>query len=146
MAANNNERPATSGNPEVPPPAPRFRDERTYGIGELSPEIRIRDLNNNDVELLWGLNNDNEHIILNMDVIQIGYTFIDQAGIQYNIKRVDSNAHTITVSLPGSSTSDSPPAEAAASKGGMKKRRAHKRHTKKRHTKKRRTHKYRARK
>ena len=163
MAANNNERPATSGDPEVPPPAPRFRDERTFGIGELSPEIRIRDKNNNVVNLIWTLNLDNEHIILNMDVIQIGYTFIDQAGIQYNIKRVDSNAHTITVSLPGSSTSDSPPAEAAAeaaaaaaaaspaeaaaaSKGGMKKRRAHKRHTKKRHTKKRRTHKYRARK
>lgn len=147
---------AASKHPEAVQVAVRFRDERTFGIGELSPEITIRDNNNNNVNLIWTLNPDNEHIILNMDVIQIGYTYIDQAGIQYNIKRVDSNAHTITVSLPGSSTSDSPPAQAAAasppaqaaaaSKGGMKKRRAHKRHTKKRHTKKHRTHKHRARK
>ena len=97
--------------------------------------------------MIWGQNPDGEDIIVNMNVIQPGYTFIDETDTQFNILRTDINTHTITVSIPGSIRSVSPPAQAAAaSKGGMKKRRAHKRHTKKRHTKKRHTHKYRARK
>lgn len=138
---------AASKHPEAVQVAVRFRDERTFGIGELNPNITIRDQNNNIVNLIWDQNPDGENIIVNINVIQPGYTLIDENGTQFNILRTDINAHTITVSIPGSSTSDSPPAQAAAaSKGGMKKRRAHKRHTKKHHMKKRRTHKRRARK
>ena len=132
--------------------AVRYKEERTFGPGELSPAIRIRDNNSNNVNLTWEQNLAGENIIGNINLIQPGYTLIDENDTQFNILRTDINAKTITVSIPGSSTSDSPPAQAAAaSKGGMKKRRAHKRHTKKRHTKKRhtkkrRTHKHRARK
>lgn len=156
---------------ENPPAAPRFKDELTFGISELSPAISIVDTEGEVVELFWG-EIDGEPIILNMHVIQIGYTYIDAAGKRYKIKGVDRNAHKITIELPAFDASVNPPAEPAeaaepaaslrtqaeaeaeatlsaassSKKGGMKKRRAHKRHTKKRHTKKRRTHKYRARK
>ena len=140
-------RPAASKHPEAVEVAVRYKEERSYGPGELNPGIIIRDQNNNNVNLIWGQNPDGEDIIVNMNVIQPGYTFIDETDTQFNILRTDINTHTITVSIPGSIRSVSPPAQAAAaSKGGMKKRRAHKRHTKKRHTKKRHTHKYRARK
>ena len=90
-------------------------------------------------------------IEIDPDNCQINDVVTDVHGNEYTIKKRNGNMvtivkHTASSTQSAHTASFSYPATAAASKGGMKKRRAHKRHTKKRHTKKRRTHKYRARK
>jgi hypothetical protein len=140
--------PAASKHPEPVEVAVRLREERTYGPGDFIPGVSIiMDKNNHNINLIWNVNPDDEIIIDNIDDIQPGYIYIDVHGTQYEIIRTDANRHTITVYIPGSSRSVSPPPQAATvSRGGVKKHRVYKHRTYKFRTKKRRTQKRRARK